>query len=106
MSASSDSDFAESSSSSKRSKKAIKSKKAKKSKRSKSPEIDINSCVHCRQRLIENDNLQFFQNPPEGAEDECMAMFKVNNPATDDMDPEDPRPEFRATQVQPIIITN
>ena len=41
-----------------------------------SPEADDPSlCFHCKQKLDDNANLVFFENPPEGAKDEFEALF-------------------------------
>ena len=81
----------------KRRKKKPKQKPAKKA-RSRSPPGDgINTCLHCRQTLVDNENLRFHQNVPEGAKEELEIIFEVEN--FSEGDPEDPRPEFRATQV-------
>ena len=73
-------------------------KKSAKRARSRSPPGDgINSCLYCRQNLIENENLRFHENVPEGAKEELEILFEVENFSEDD--PQDPRPEFRATQV-------
>ena len=81
----------------KRRKKKSKQKPAKRA-RSRSPPGDgINTCLHCRQTLVDNENLRFHQNVPEGAKEELEIIFEVEN--FSEGDPEDPRPEFRATQV-------
>ena len=52
-----------------------KKSKAKKARQC-SPEADDPSlCFHCKQKLDGNDNLVFFENPPEGAKDEFEALF-------------------------------
>ena len=52
-----------------------KKSKAKKARQC-SPEADDPSlCFHCKQKLDDNDNLVFFENPPEGAKDEFEALF-------------------------------
>ena len=52
-----------------------KKSKAKKARQC-SPEADDPSlCFHCKQKLDDNANLVFFENPPEGAKDEFEALF-------------------------------
>ena len=41
-----------------------------------SPEVhDPSVCFYCKQKLEDNPNLVFFENPPEGAKDEFEALF-------------------------------
>ena len=55
--------------------KKSKGSKAKKARQC-SPEADDPSlCFHCKQKLDDNANLVFFENPPEGAKDEFEALF-------------------------------
>ena len=52
-----------------------KKSKAKKARQC-SPEADDPSlCFHCKQKLDDNSNLVFFENPPEGAKGEFEALF-------------------------------